>query len=192
MPPAAKKVDPAPKASRTSAPTSGDSQHASPDRTEVPTGRLSEGDIAPDFQLVDADGRSVALSQFRGRRVVLYFYPAAATPGCTTQAGDFRDHLAELNGAGYDVLGISPDAPAKLATFRDAEGLTFPLLSDESKGVLQAYGAYGAKTMYGKTVQGVVRSTLVIGPAGTVEKAMYNVRATGHVDKLLRELDVAS
>jgi len=153
--------------------------------------RLAVGDPAPDFQLPDAAGASVALSQFRGRRVVLYFYPAAGTPGCTTQATDFRDHLAELNGAGIEVLAVSPDPPASLAAFRDAQGLDFPLLSDPQKAVLQAYGAYGAKSLYGKTVQGVIRSTFVIGPAGEIERAMYNVKATGHVAKLLRELDLA-
>ena len=172
MPPAARKVS------------------SAPDAAPEQSGRLAEGDVAPDFQLADADGQSVALSQFRGRQVVLYFYPAASTPGCTTQACDFRDNLAELEGAGYAVLGISPDPPAKLAAFRDAQGLTFHLLSDPTRAVLQAYGAYGEKTMYGKTVQGVIRSTFVVGPSGLVEKAMYNVRATGHVAKLMRELAV--
>ena len=156
-----------------------------------PAARLSEGEIAPDFALVDQDGQTVALSQFRGRKVVVYFYPAASTPGCTTQACDFRDNLAELNDAGLAVIGISPDPVTKLAKFRDAQGLTFPLLSDPDRAVLQAYGAYGEKTMYGKTSLGVIRSTFVIGPSGLVEKAMYNVKATGHVAKLMRELGVA-
>jgi peroxiredoxin Q/BCP len=156
--------------------------------TESP--RLATGDKAPDFTLPDADGKPVSLSGFRGRTVVVYFYPAAMTPGCTTQACDFRDNLAELNGAGVDVLGISPDPPAKLATFREREHLTFPLLSDVDKSALSAYGAYGEKTMYGRKVTGVIRSTFVIAPDGTVAKAMYGVKATGHVAKLRREIGV--
>src|SRR5436853_5103404 len=117
--------------------------------------RLSEGDPAPEFSLPDADGKTVTLSEYRGRSVVVYFYPAAATPGCTKQACDFRDSLAELNGAGLDVVGISPDKPEKLAKFRDKEELSFPLLSDPDREVLTAWGAFGEKTMYGKTVQGV-------------------------------------
>ena len=152
--------------------------------------RLSPGDAAPDFTLPDADGKPVSLADYRGRRVVVYFYPAASTPGCTKEACDFRDNLAELNGAGLDVVGISPDKQAKLAKFRDAEGLTFPLLGDPDKEVLQAWGAYGEKTMYGKTVTGVIRSTFVIDPDGKVEVAQYNVRATGHVAKLRKDLAV--
>lgn len=152
--------------------------------------RLSPGDAAPDFTLPDADGKPVSLAEYRGRRVVVYFYPAASTPGCTKQACDFRDSLAALDAAGLAVLGVSPDKPAKLAKFRDAEGLTFPLLSDPEREVLSAYGAFGEKTMYGKTVQGVIRSTFVIDPDGKVEVAQYNVRATGHVAKLRRELEV--
>ena len=152
--------------------------------------RLSPGDAAPDFTLPDADGKPVSLAEYRGRRVVVYFYPAASTPGCTKQACDFRDSLASLDAAGLAVLGVSPDKPAKLAKFRDAEGLTFPLLSDPEREVLGAYGAFGEKTMYGKTVQGVIRSTFVIDPDGKVEVAQYNVRATGHVAKLRRELEV--
>ena len=154
------------------------------------TVRLSPGDQAPDFTLPDADGNDVALSDYRGRRVIVYFYPAASTPGCTREACDFRDNLAELNQAGIDVLGISPDQPAKLARFRDAEGLTFPLLSDASKSVLLAWGAYGEKQMYGRTVTGVIRSTFVVSPDGRIEQAMYGVRATGHVAKLRQELAV--
>lgn len=150
--------------------------------------RLAAGDAAPDFTLPDADGTPVSLSEYRGRRVIVYFYPAAATPGCTRQACDFRDSLADLDGHGVDVLGISPDAPAKLAAFRDAEGVTFPLLSDPDRTVLQAWGAFGEKQLYGKTVTGVIRSTFVIDREGTVEVAQYNVRATGHVAKLRREL----
>jgi peroxiredoxin Q/BCP len=154
------------------------------------TSRLKPGDPAPGFTLPDADGNPVSLADYRGRRVILYVYPAASTPGCTKQACDFRDSLAELNGAGLDVIGISPDKPAKLAKFRDTERLTFPLLSDPDKAVLTEYGAYGEKQMYGKTVTGVIRSTFVIAEDGTVERALYNVRATGHVAKLRKELQV--
>jgi peroxiredoxin Q/BCP len=154
------------------------------------TSRLEPGDPAPTFTLPDADGNPVSLADYRGRRVVLYAYPAASTPGCTKQACDFRDSLAELNGAGLDVIGISPDKPAKLAKFRDAESLTFPLVSDPDKTVLTEYGAFGEKQMYGKTVTGVIRSTFVIGADGNVELAQYNVRATGHVAKLRKDLSV--
>lgn len=154
------------------------------------TTRLSPGDAAPDFTLPDADGKPVALADYRGRRVVVYFYPAASTPGCTKQACDFRDSLSDLGDAGLDVLGISPDKPAKLAKFRDKEGLTFPLLSDEDRSVLTAYGAFGEKTMYGKTVTGVIRSTFVVDAEGRIEVAQYNVRATGHVAKLRKDLAV--
>jgi peroxiredoxin Q/BCP len=152
--------------------------------------RLAAGDPAPDFTLPDADGKPVALADYRGRRVVVYFYPAAATPGCTKQACDFRDSLADLGDAGLEVLGISPDKPAKLAKFRDKEGLTFPLLSDEDRSVLTAWGAFGEKTMYGKTVTGVIRSTFVVDAEGKIEVAQYNVRATGHVAKLRKDLQV--
>ena len=154
------------------------------------TTRLAPGDAAPDFTLPDADGKPVSLSDYRGRRVIVYFYPAASTPGCTKEACDFRDNLAELGGAGLDVVGISPDKPAKLAKFRDAEGLTFPLLSDVDKDVLTAWGAFGEKQMYGKTVTGVIRSTFVVDPDGKIEQAFYNVRATGHVAKLRKDLKV--
>lgn len=152
--------------------------------------RLSPGDAAPEFTLPDADGKSVSLSDYRGRSVVVYCYPAASTPGCTTQACDFRDSLGALDGAGFAVLGISPDKPVKLAKFRDAESLTFPLLSDPDRAVLTAYGAYGEKKMYGKTVTGVIRSTFVIDAEGRIERALYNVRATGHVAKLRKDLGV--
>jgi peroxiredoxin Q/BCP len=152
--------------------------------------RLAPGDTAPDFTLPDADGHQVSLSQFRGRRVIVYFYPAAGTPGCTTEACDFRDNLAELNDAGVEVLGISPDEPAELARFREAEGLTFPLLADSDRAVLTAWGAFGEKQMYGKTVTGVIRSTFVVDPDGKIEQALYNVRATGHVAKLRRDIKV--
>ena len=154
------------------------------------TVRLSPGDPAPDFTLPDADGKDVSLSDYRGRRVIVYFYPAASTPGCTKQACDFRDSLDSLDNAGLAVLGISPDPPAKLARFRDAEGLTFPLLSDVDRTVLTAWGAYGEKQQYGRTVTGVIRSTFVISADGLVEEAMYGVRATGHVAKLRKTLAV--
>jgi peroxiredoxin Q/BCP len=150
--------------------------------------RLAPGDTAPDFTLLDADGQPVTLSSFRGQRVIVYFYPAAMTPGCTKEACDFRDNLAVLNGHGITVLGISPDQPAKLAKFRDKEGLTFPLLSDPDRAVLQAYGAYGEKKLYGKTTVGVIRSTFVIDAGGKVEKALYGVQAAGHVARLMTEV----
>src|ERR1700754_13044 len=152
--------------------------------------RLAAGDPATDFTLSDDTGEQVSLSDFRGRSVVVYFYPAAGTPGCTKQACDFRDNLAQLNDAGYTVLGISPDKPAKLAKFREAEGLTFPLLSDPDRTVLAAYGAYGEKQNYGRTVLGVIRSTFVVNPDGTIGQALYNVRATGHVARLRKDLTV--
>jgi thioredoxin-dependent peroxiredoxin len=152
--------------------------------------RLAEGDQAPDFRLPDSDGNEVSLSDFRGKNVVVYFYPAAATPGCTKQACDFRDNLAELNDAGFTVLGISPDKPAKLAKFVADEGLTFPLLSDESRTVLTEWGTYGEKKNYGRTMMGVIRSTFVVDPEGRIAKALYNVKATGHVAKLRRDLGV--
>jgi peroxiredoxin Q/BCP len=156
------------------------------------TERLAAGDPAPDFTLPDADGTPVSLADFRGRRVIVYFYPAASTPGCTKQACDFRDTLDSFAGEGFAVLGISPDKPAKLATFRDNQQLSFPLLSDPDRHVLEAYGAYGEKKLYGKTVQGVIRSTFVIDPEGTVELAQYAVKATGHVAKLRRDLGLAA
>jgi thioredoxin-dependent peroxiredoxin len=152
--------------------------------------RLEVGDKAPEFTLPDDTGTEVSLADFRGRKVVLYVYPAAMTPGCTTQACDFRDSLEPLAAAGYAVIGLSPDSPAKLAKFRERDHLTFPLLSDQEKGVLEAYGAYGEKKLYGKTVIGVIRSTFVIDEDGSVQKAMYNVKATGHVEKLRRDLAI--
>jgi peroxiredoxin Q/BCP len=152
--------------------------------------KLEPGDPAPDFTLPDADGKDVSLSDYRGRKVVVYFYPAAMTPGCTTEACDFRDNLAALGGAGIDVVAISPDKPEKLAKFREKESLTFPLLADPDRSTLEAYGAYGEKMMYGKPVTGVIRSTFVVDEGGRIEKAMYGVRATGHVAKLRRELAV--
>ena len=154
------------------------------------TPRLNEGDKAPAFSLPDADGNIVKLSDYKGRKVIVYFYPAASTPGCTKEACDFRDNLRDLNDAGLAVVGISPDKPAKLAKFRDQQKLTFPLLSDPDRKVLTAWGAYGEKTMYGKTVQGVIRSTFVVDEKGKIVAAQYNIRATGHVAKLRRDLSV--
>ena len=152
--------------------------------------RLEVGERAPAFSLLDADGKTVKLSDFKGRKVIVYFYPAASTPGCTKQACDFRDNLKVLNGAGIDVIGISPDKPEKLAKFRDAEKLTFPLLSDPDRKVLSAWGTFGEKKMYGKTVQGVIRSTFLVDEKGKIELAQYNVKATGHVAKLRGDLSV--
>src|SRR4051794_8587479 len=154
------------------------------------TTRLAPGDAAPDFTLPDADGKKVSLADYRGRKVIVYFYPAASTPGCTKEACDFRDNLDELNDAGLDVVGVSPDKPEKLAKFRDNEKLTFALLSDPDRTVLAAWGAYGEKMMYGKTVQGVIRSTFVVDEKGKIEVAQYNIKATGHVAKLRRDLSV--
>lgn len=153
--------------------------------------RLNTGDTAPDFTLDSADGSPVTLSKViadGGKRVVLYFYPAAMTPGCTTEACDFRDNLSDFEGAGLTVLGISPDTTDKLTQFRDNEGLTFPLLADPDKEVMRSYGAFGEKNNYGKVVEGVIRSTFVIGADRTVEQALYNVKATGHVDRVKRDL----
>jgi len=150
--------------------------------------RLQPGDPAPDFTLPDAEGNDVSLSSYRGRRVVVYFYPQASTPGCTTQACDFRDSLASLSAAGVAVLGVSPDKPAALAKFRDEQGLNFPLLSDPEHKALDAYGTWGEKKNYGRTYQGVLRSTFVVDPEGALEQAQYNVKATGHVAKLRRDL----
>ncbi|MFC0113711.1 thioredoxin-dependent thiol peroxidase [Kibdelosporangium aridum] len=152
--------------------------------------RLAVGDPAPDFTLPDSTGKPVSLSDYRGRSVVVYFYPAAGTPGCTKQACDFRDNLAELNDAGFDVIGISPDSPAKLAKFVEAEGLTFPLLSDEDRSVMTKWAAFGEKQNYGRTVMGVIRSTFIVDGDGKISKAAYNVKATGHVAKLRRDLGV--
>jgi peroxiredoxin Q/BCP len=152
--------------------------------------RLSAGDAAPDFTLPDAGGNEVSLASLRGQKVIIYFYPAAITPGCTKQACDFRDSRSELSDAGFTVLGISPDSPAKLAKFREKEGLTFPLLSDPGRAVLQAYGAYGEKMMYGKKSVGVIRSTFVVDEDSKIERALYGVKATGHVGRLRAELGV--
>ncbi len=153
--------------------------------------RLEPGDQAPDFTLPDDTGAPVSLADFRGRRLVIFFYPAAMTPGCTTEACDFRDSLGSLRAAGYEVVGISKDAPDKLARFREKEGLTYPLLGDPDLGVLTAYGAYGEKKSYGKTIQGVIRSTIVLDEQGRVELAKYNIKAKGHVASLSRSLGLA-
>ncbi|GAB3992569.1 thioredoxin-dependent thiol peroxidase [Nocardioides marmoraquaticus] len=150
--------------------------------------RLSPGDTAPDFSLPTDDGGQVSLADLRGRKVIVYFYPAAMTPGCTKQACDFTDSLDSLKAAGFEVVGISPDKPAKLATFRERDGLTITLASDEDKQVMTSYGAFGEKKLYGKVVQGVIRSTVVVDEDGAVELAQYNVKATGHVAKLRRDL----
>ena len=150
--------------------------------------KLAPGDTAPDFSLPDADGTQVSLSALRGQRVIVYFYPAAMTPGCTKEACDFRDNLGVLADAGLTVLGISPDTPAKLAKFRDKERLNFPLLADPDLAVHKAYGTYGEKTMYGRKTVGVIRSTFVVGADGRIERAYYNVKATGHVERLRKEL----
>jgi len=151
---------------------------------------LQPGDTAPDFTLPDPDGTPVTLSSFAGKKVVVYFYPAASTPGCTTQACDFRDNIASMQSAGYQVLGISPDTLDKQKKFRDEEHVPYPLLCDPSREVLEAYGAWGEKQLYGKTVTGVLRSTFVVDEQGKIEKAMYNVKATGHVAKLRRDLGI--
>lgn len=150
--------------------------------------RLEAGAPAPDFTLPDKDGAHVSLVDFAGKKVVLYFYPAASTSGCTTQACDFRDNLASLQAAGYVVLGVSKDTPDALQKFADQEHLPFPLLSDPDLTVHHAYSTYGEKSMYGKTVMGVIRSTFVIDGEGTLEHALYNVKATGHVASLRKKL----
>ncbi|MEU7001376.1 thioredoxin-dependent thiol peroxidase [Nonomuraea sp. NPDC046570] len=150
--------------------------------------KLQPGDAAPDFTLPAADGGSVTLDAYRGKRVILYFYPAAMTPGCTKQACDFRDNLGRLTDEGFVVLGVSKDKPAKLAKFAEHDALTFPLLSDPELEVHKAYGAYGAKKLYGKEMIGVIRSTFVIDADGKVELALYNVKATGHVAGLTKKL----
>jgi peroxiredoxin Q/BCP len=149
---------------------------------------LEPGNPAPEFSLNDKDGNTVSLSDFRGKKTIVYFYPAASTPGCTTQACDFRDNMASLQAAGYVVLGVSKDDLPALQKFADNEGLSFPLLSDKDLSVHNAYGAYGEKSMYGKTVQGVIRSTFVVDEQGAIELALYNVKATGHVASLRKKL----
>jgi peroxiredoxin Q/BCP len=156
------------------------------------TTRIASGDPAPDFTLSSDSGDKVTLSGLRGRKVIVYFYPAAMTPGCTKQACDFTDSLDALRAQGFEVLGISPDKPEKLAKFRARDGLTITLLSDPDKEVMDAYGTFGEKTMYGKTVKGVIRSTFVVDEDGVIELAQYNVKATGHVAKLRKDLGLAS
>ena len=158
--------------------------------TPADAGRLSPGDTAPDFSLTAADGSTVTLKELRGQKVIAYFYPKASTPGCTTEACDFRDSLQSLAGAGYTVLGISPDPVAALEKFTDKQDLNFPLLSDEDHAVAEAYGAWGEKKNYGKVSVGLIRSTVVIDEEGTVELAQYNVKATGHVERLRTKLGV--
>ncbi|WP_327269414.1 thioredoxin-dependent thiol peroxidase [Streptomyces sp. NBC_01218] len=152
--------------------------------------RLQPGDTAPAFTLPDADGKDVSLADHKGRKVIVYFYPKALTPGCTKQACDFTDNLDLLAGAGYDVIGVSPDKPERLAKFREEENLKVTLVGDPSKEVLAAYGAYGEKQNYGKTVKGVIRSTFVVDEEGAIEHAFYNVRATGHVAKIIKDLGI--
>lgn len=154
--------------------------------------RLAPGDPAPDFTLPTDDGGTVSLKDLRGRKVIVYFYPNAMTPGCTRQACDFSDSLSSLKGAGYEVVGISPNDTAKLAKFRERDHLSITLASDQDKAVMNAYGAYGEKKLYGKVVEGVIRSTFVVDETGKVELAQYNVKATGHVAKLRRDLGLAS
>jgi peroxiredoxin Q/BCP len=151
---------------------------------------LEPGQQAPNFSLEDQHGNTVALEGLRGKRVVLFAYPAAMTPGCTTEACDFRDATAPLEAAGYSVLGISPDSTEKLARFAERDGLSYPLLSDEDRRTLIAYGAYGEKNNYGRIVQGVIRSTFVIDEQGKIEHALYNVKATGHVARVRKLLGV--
>ena len=154
--------------------------------------RLAPGDTAPDFTLTSDTGEEVSLSGLRGSKVIVYFYPAAMTPGCTKQACDFTDSLDSLRASGYEVLGISPDKPEKLAKFREHDGLTITLLSDPDRSVMKAWGAFGLKKLYGKEVEGVIRSTFVIDEDGKVELAQYNVKATGHVAKLRKDLGLAA
>jgi thioredoxin-dependent peroxiredoxin len=156
------------------------------------TDRLQPGDTAPDFTLTNHAGEAVTLSDLRGGKVIVYFYPAAMTPGCTMQACDFSDSIDRLNAEGFTVLGISPDQPQKLAEFRERDGLTITLLSDPDKQVLTAWGAFGEKKLYGKVVQGVIRSTFVVDAEGRIELAQYNVKATGHVAKLRRDLGLGA
>jgi thioredoxin-dependent peroxiredoxin len=156
------------------------------------TNRLSPCDPAPDFTLTSDTGEEVRLADLRGQKVIVYFYPAAMTPGCTKEACDFTDSLDSLKGAGYEVLGISPDKPEKLAKFRERDSLTITLLSDPDRSVLEAYGAYGQKKLYGKEVEGVIRSTFVVDEEGNIQIAQYNVKATGHVAKLRKDLGLAA
>ena len=157
----------------------------------TPNTRLSSGDAAPDFTLPTDTGDTISLADLRGQKVIVYFYPAAMTPGCTKQACDFTDSLESLSAAGYAVIGISPDKPEKLSRFRERDGLTLTLASDADRSVMKQYAAFGEKKLYGKVVEGVIRSTFVIDEAGQIELAQYNVKATGHVAKLKRDLNLA-
>lgn len=158
--------------------------------------KLQPGAKVPAFELLNEQNELVSLKDFAGQQVIIYFYPAAQTPGCTKQACDFRDNLSQLNKAGYSILGISPDKPAKLMAFKEQEKLNFPLLSDPSKTVLEAFGAFGEKQLYGKTVVGVIRSTLLVqvdkSGQGVVMAAWYGVKATGHVARLVKELEIST
>lgn len=151
--------------------------------------RLEIGDQAPAFTLPNDGGKTTSLADYQGKRVLVYFYPRANTPGCTTEACDFRDSLTQLNDLGIEVVGISPDTVDKLVAFREKNNLTFPLLADPDKNVLKEWGAFGEKKNYGKIVEGVIRSTFLVGTDGTIELALYNVRATGHVARVIRELE---
>lgn len=151
--------------------------------------RLEIGDQAPAFTLPNDSGETTSLADYQGKRVLVYFYPRANTPGCTTEACDFRDSLTQLNDLGIEVVGISPDTVDKLVTFREKNNLTFPLLADPDKNVLKEWGAFGEKKNYGKIVEGVIRSTFLVSTDGTIELALYNVRATGHVARVIRELE---
>jgi thioredoxin-dependent peroxiredoxin len=167
-------------------------RNKSPEEIALSAARLSPGDLAPDFTLASDTGEQVTLSALRGRKVIVYFYPAAMTAGCTKQACDFTESLDSLRAAGYEVLGVSPDKPEKLAKFRERDALTITLLSDPDKEVLSAWGAFGEKKLYGKVVEGVIRSTFVVDEEGRVELAQYNVKATGHVAKLRKDLGLAT
>ncbi len=152
--------------------------------------RLAEGDAAPNFTLQDQDGKDIELASFAGKKVIVYFYPAAATPGCTKEACDFNDNLSVLRGAGYDVLAISPDAVSKLKKFKDNQNLNFELLSDADLAIHKTWGAFGMKTLYGRVYEGVLRSTFVVDEAGKIALALYNVKATGHVEMLRKKLGI--
>ncbi|AZA14443.1 thioredoxin-dependent thiol peroxidase [Corynebacterium choanae] len=154
--------------------------------------RLAVGDAAPELSLPTHDGNTFTLSEHQGTPVIVYFYPRAETPGCTTQACDFRDNIARFQADGYLVVGVSPDKPEKLAAFVDNHGLPFTMLSDPTKETMRQWGAFGEKQNYGKTVQGVIRSTVVIGADGTVSHALYNVKAKGHVERLAKTLKLSS
>ena len=156
------------------------------------TNRLNPGDTAPAFSLPDAEGNTISLADYAGQKVIVYFYPKAMTPGCTTQACDFRDRMERFTADGYTVIGISPDPVDKLDKFTEKEDLNFPLLGDEDHTVAETYGAWGEKKNYGKVYEGLIRSTIVIDEDGKVTEAQYNVRAKGHVDKLRRDLGLES